>query len=445
MDNIQRDLADFIANCDYAQIDDKFILDIKYRVIDWLGCAAIGIHYPQSEIARQYFVSLKGAEEATMLGACGKFPAGNAALVNGIIGHVSELDDGHRKAIGHPGSVTLPVALALGEQLNTSGKAFLKALIVGYDLFARLGQAVNPSHYKTWHTTGTCGAFAATATAASLMGLTSQQTCHALGIVATLASGIQESFGTHAKALTIGNACQNAIYAATLAKRGYTGPATALTGKKGFIQSTSTGANLDTLLAPSEAALLSDTAFYKIYASCGHTNSPLDAMFALLKQHPLDSEKIKSIIVETYGVSVDLTKDLKTQNEDVAKFSLPYCLAIAILFGAVSLQQFRPEVLHDPRVNSLAAKIQVIESPEATARFPKRQAKVTVLLEEGTQYESQVMDATDVVDFSLLEKKFGEATVNVDPKETENILHYLRQMDSQPDIKPLIRYLDLLG
>lgn len=445
MDNIQRHLAHFIANCDYTKIDNKFIQDSKYRVIDWLGCAVIGAHYPQCDIARQFFTQSNGAPEATIIGAQGKYPLGSAALVNGIIGHVSELDDGHRKAIGHPGSVTLPVALALGEKQRVSAQAFLKALILGYDLFARLGQAVNPAHYATWHTTGTCGAFAATATAASLMRLTPEQTCHALGIVATLASGIQESFGTHAKALTIGHACQNAIYAASLARLGYTGSPTAITGEKGFIKSTCTQAHLDILRCPGETELLSDTAFYKIYASCGHTNSPLDAMFTLLKRHTLSPADIRQITVETYKVAVDITREVKTDTEDAAKFSLPYCLAVAILFGQVSLRQFQQDILHRPEVNALAAKVRVIESPEATARFPKRQAKVSVLLQDGVCYEAQVMDATDVADADQIEQKFREAAHRRDRQETENILRYLREMDTQSDITPLIRYLALLG
>lgn len=445
MDNIQQDLSRFISGCHYDRIDDRFILDIKYRVIDWLGCAMSGAHYAQSCIARQFFSQLNGREEATMIGIPGKYPALNAAMVNGIIGHVSELDDGHRKAIGHPGSVTLPVALALGEKLNVSGRGFLKALVLGYDLFIRMGQAVNPSHYATWHTTGTCGAFAATATAASLMCLTPEQTCHALGIVATLASGTQESFGTHAKALTVGHACQNGICAASLAQQGFTGSASAITGKKGFIASTCSKANLEILRNPGEATLLSDTAFYKIYASCGHTNSPLDAMFTLLKQHTLCPADIDQIIVETYRVAVDITGELKSRTEDEAKFSLPYCISVAILFGQVSLRQFQADVLHNHEVNALAARVRVIESPVATARFPARQASVSVYLKNGTHYEVKVMDASDSVVTGQIEQKFRGATCELNPQETESVLCYLRNMEDQENITPLIRYIALLG
>lgn len=439
--SIQQNLANFIANCRYELIDEALIDDMKYRVIDWLGCAITGVNYPQVEIARQFFIEQGGKADALIIGAQGKYPIASAAMVNGTIGHVSELDDGHRQAIGHPGSVTLPVALALAEPFNVNGRDFLKALIIGYDLFIRLGRTMNPSHYAFWHTTGTCGAFAATATAASLMKLTGEQTNNALGIVATLSSGLLASFGTHAKALNVGHACQNAIYAASLAKQGFTGSARAITGEKGFIKATSRENSVDILADISEQNLLSNTAFYKVYASCGHTNSPLDVMFKMLNAYPLEPEKIARIDVETYQIAASLTAELKTANEDEAKFSLPYCLAVAVMFGKVSLSEFKPEILNCPRVRELAEKVIVVESPQATANFPKRQARVTVTLDDGQTYADSVSDASDRADFAMIEKKFLDAAGQIDRNASEQLLCYIRQMDRSASLEPLLNYL----
>lgn len=437
---IQKELADFIVNCRTERIAERLIEDMKYRVIDWLGCAVVGAHYPQCDIARQTFTRFGGCAESSVIGSEERYPAATAAMVNGIIGHVSELDDGHRKAIGHPGSVTLPVALALGESLKVSGAEFLSALIVGYDVYIRLGQTVNPSHYAHWHTTGTCGTFAAAATAARLMKLTPKQTCSALGIAATLASGLVASFGSHAKALNVGNACQNGIYAAVLAKDGFTGsPGTRW--RKGYVKATSSADSLQYLEQPTEEGLLSDTAFYKVYASCGHTNSPLDAIFNLIKTHAPQANKIAHIKVETYRISVSLTAALKAGNEDEAKFSLPYCIAVALTFGQVSLAEFQPDVLNDPDVLALASKIEVVESEEATARFPKRQARVTVVMEDGTTYLQEVMDATDVVDFPMLEQKFLHSAQSVDRQASQEVLAFIKSMDKRGDIAPLVAYL----
>lgn len=439
--DVQQNLADFIANCRDELIVGRLIEDMKYRVVDWLGCAVVGARYPQCDIARQAFTRFGGMAEAVVIGASDRYPAPTAAMVNGIIGHVSELDDGHRKAIGHPGSVTLPVALALGESLNVSGSAFLKALIVGYDVYIRLGQTVNPSHYAYWHTTGTCGTFAAAATAASLMKLTPEQACNALGIAATMASGLVASFGSHAKALNVGHACQSGVYAALLAKEGFTGSPQALAGDKGFIKATSDGESLQYLQCLTEEGLLSDTAFYKVYASCGHTNSPLDAVFSLMNTHSLDVKKIARIHVATYRISVSLTAALKADNEDEAKFSLPYCIAVALTFGRVSLAEFQPQVLSNPDVLALAGKVAVVESEEATARFPKRQAEVTIVMEDGKTYRHQVMDATDVANLAMLEQKFLHSAQSVDRAASEAVLAFIKTMDKSEDIAPLTEYL----
>lgn len=443
--DVQQTLADFIAHCRDERIAGRLIEDMKYRVIDWLGCAAVGARYPQCDIARRTFTRFGGAGEAVVIGARGRYPAPTAVMVNGIIGHVSELDDGHRKAIGHPGSVTLPVALALGESLNVSGAAFLKALILGYDVYIRLGQTVNPSHYAYWHTTGTCGTFAATATAASLMRLTPEQTRNALGIAATLASGLVASFGAHAKALNVGHACQSGVYAALVAKEGFTGSPQALAGDKGFIQATSDYESLEYLECFSEEGLLSDSAFYKVYASCGHTNSPLDAAFSLMKAHAPDVKKIARIHVATYRISVSLTAMLKADNEDEAKFSLPYCIAVALTFGRVSLAEFQPQVLSNPEVLALAKKVEVVESEEATIRFPKRQAEVTIVMEDGETYRHQVMDATDVADFAMLEQKFLHSAQSVNRQASEAVLAFIKTMDKSADIAPLVDYLQKIG
>lgn len=441
--DVQQRIAEFIVHTDYAQIKPQFIQDIKYRVIDWLGCATAGAHYKQAEIARAYWDTLGGKAEASAIGAGHKYPTPNAAFINGVIGHVSELDDGHRKAIGHPGSVTLPVALAVGEEVKTSGQEFLTALVIGYEIYCRLGSAVNPSHYKYWHTTSTCGIFAATGVAAHLYKLNVAETVNALGIAGTMASGFSESFGSHAKALNIAHACQNGIMAARLAKLGFTGSPTIITGKKGFLAATSSAENWGRLDSFSPDTLISDTAFYKVYASCGHTNSPLDIIFQLLAKGPIATEQIKTVLVETYKVSVDITAALKTQTEDAAKFSLPYVLAVALLCKRVTLNEFTPAMLSDERVLALARKIKVVEDPQATERFPKRQAKVTITLDDGQIRQGIVTDAHDETNYPNLEEKFrGLTSKTAGP--AEKVLTAVKKLEQADDISVLSNFLQII-
>lgn len=415
--NSQGKIAKFIQNIKEVKIPENVLHDISYRIVDWLGCAALGKNYPQTDIARQLINEFGGTPEVHVIGSRRKASLLDAVFINGIMGHVAELDDGHRLAIGHPGSIALPVALAFGERFACTGEEFLKAVVIGYEVFIRLGRTVNPSHYRYWHTTGTCGVFAAAAVAAYFLGLDERKTVNALGIAGTTAAGLQETFGSYAKALNIGQACRNGSMAALLAQRGFTGPDDILMGSKGFVNATSTAASGDLINAIDNMEYLSTTAFYKIYASCGHTNSPLDAVLALLNGREIHAEEIERILVETYKVSVDLTGTLKCDTEDQAKFSLPYCIALAILYGRVALSGFKEEIRKDEHVLCLARKVKVIEDAGATEAFPARWAKVTIFFKNQSSVCKEVSGSNDAPDYEQIEDKFISAMLASGYKE----------------------------
>ena len=317
---IETAMATFAAQLRYDDLPADVVFDAKFRVLDWIGCALAGTRTEPARVAATIAREMSGAPQATVIRQGMKLPMSQAAWVNGAAGHVVEFDDGHRLAVAHPGAVTVPVALALGEHLGRSGKEIITAVVAGYEVLIRLGIAVSPSHYKYWHTTSTCGAFAADGVATSLLQLDLPTARMALGIAGTLASGLQETFGTHAKPLNIGHACQSGIQAALLAKAGFTGPHTIIMGKKGFVAATSTDRELTLLEQINNKEFLSHTAFYKMYSSCGHTHSPLDATFSLIQANEISAPDIRNIRIDTYKTSVDLTGQLKNQTETKLNF-----------------------------------------------------------------------------------------------------------------------------
>lgn len=440
----QQALSRFISQLRFEDIDEHFKADARLRVLDWIGCAIAGARYPQTCMSREMLIEAGGKAESTVVGSSQKLPARSAAYINGVAGHVCELDDGHRTAIGHAGSITLPGVLALAESEKSTGAEFLKAVIVGYDMFARIGRTVNPTHYRTWHTTGTVGTIAAAAAAASLLKLDEEQTNNALGLACTLAGGLVESFGSHAKAVNIAAACQNGVDAARLAKMGMTGSHSALLGKKGFVEATCTDPHLENLDVAGAESLVSDTAFFKKYSSCGHTNSPLDGLVALMKAHAdITPDNVKAVTVKTYKVSVDITAELKTATEDEAKFSLPYCFAVQIAFGRVGLGQFSQANRCDEKLLALARRVTVLEDPEATAQFPKRMAEVTVELNDGTVYVEKRLGASDEADAELVEGKFAEAAAALGPDRVAQVIELCRNIDKLDSVEGLANALRL--
>ena len=284
----------------------------------------------------------------------------------------------------------------------------------------------------------------AAATAASILGLNEEAANNAIGLAATMAGGLIESFGSHAKALNIAEACQNGIDAALLAQSGFTGSHSALLGKKGFVAATCSDPHPENLENPSEETLVSDTAFFKVYASCGHTNSPLDALFSLMKKHPLDPDTIRSVRVKTYRVAVDVTGAFRYGTEDEAKFSLPWCFAAAITDGAVTLSQFTPEARADERKLALARKVEVTEDPEATSLFPRRVAEVEVTLSDGTVLSEKVWNSNDAADPAVIRQKFVSAVQKTLGDEgAEKAADLLLAADSLSGVSPIAQLISV--
>ncbi len=438
--NLQAQISDFIAGLRYEDLPTAVVQDAKYRVLDWLGSALAGSSYKPALIVTKMVLEAGGAPQATVLQSGMKVPMAQAALANGIMGHVVEYDDGHRLAIAHPGAVTVPTALAVAESLGRSGKEVLTAIVAGYEVLIRLGASINPSHYQIWHTTGTCGTFAAAATAARLLKLDPARTQMCLGVAGTMACGLQETFGTHAKPLNVGHACQSGIQAGLLAMEGFTGPEDILLGPKGFVTATTEQFDSALLDQIDERQYLSPTAYYKVYASCGHTNSPLDALFAIMKRHNVPPPSIRAVRIATYRTAVQLTGEFKNQSEEEAKFSLPYCVAVALLHKRVTLAEFAPGKLQDPEVVALARKIHVSEDAGATVAFPReRRADVAVEFQDGQVIEEKILFPLDTPDYKAVGEKFlSLAEMTMDAQQARTTADIVLNLEQCPGLDRLM-------
>ena len=440
---LQAEVAEFISKLQYNNLPAEIIKDTKYRLLDWLGSALVGVHYNPSRIVTEIVKSNGGIAQATVLKGGMKVPVSQAALANGIIGHVAEFDDGHRLAIAHPGAVSVPTALAVAESFNKTGKELLTGIVAGYEVLIRLGTAVNPSHYQMWHTTGTCGTFAAAASAACILKLDKKRANNSLGIAGTMASGSRETFGTHSKSLNAGHACQSGVQAALLAMKGFTGPEDIIESEKGFIAATTSAYNIESLKQINDGEFLSKTAFFKVYASCGHTNSPLDLIFTIMQEHDLVLQSIKQVQIRTYLTAVELTSEFQNNNEEAAKFSLPYCIAVALLYKKVTLEEFTPDKLKDPCFAEMAKKIKIIEDPEATRMFPKeRRASVHITMGNNQIITKKIILSNDIPDYHVVEKKFMSlASTCIGLQDAETVKDIVLSIDKVDNLNILMRHL----
>ncbi len=363
----------------------------KRCVVDWFAATIPGGSLPPATLLSAALEEDLDRGEAVLVPSGRRTTACIAALINGSAAHTVEFDDIYRDAIYHPGAPVIAAALAAAQSRHVSGDQFLRGVIAGYEISTRIGVAVTPAHYEHWHTTGTVGTFGAAVAAAVILGLDSERTAHALANAGTMAAGLQQAFRSDAmsKPLHAGRAAETGVLVALAAEQGVTGAKDILEGPRGFGAAMSKDADWHGAFAD-----LSARSRYNItrmtqknHGCCGHTFAAVDGVIALRQQHKLSAANVKRIIVSTYAKALEITGNLKPRTAFEAKFSLPYCAAVALLTGQVRLDAFSPERLADPQVRQVMASIELQVDPKIDAAFPRRRAaNVEIEITDGDIY-----------------------------------------------------------
>ncbi len=363
----------------------------KRALLDWFAALFPGIAAaPGPQLMRAHASEL-GFGRSSLPGQRTSAFAATAAWINGSISHAVEFDDIFRDAIYHPGCPTVSAALAVAEDRNCSGADLLKAITVGYEISTRIGAAVQPSHYRFFHTTGTVGCFGGAAGAAALAAPGDAEVMrHALATAATFASGLQQAFRSDAmtKALHAGHAAWVGVTAGVGAAAGVTGALDILEGSAGFGAALADQPNWKIATEALGTRYNIAAITQKKHACCGHTFAAVDAMQELRSEHRIDPDDVEAIRIETYQTALDVTGNFEPRTAFEAKFSLPYVVAHALRFGPVRLGAFGDEQLADAATRVLLKKVKLVADPQLSAGFPNaRAARVIVTLRDGQVLE----------------------------------------------------------
>jgi 2-methylcitrate dehydratase PrpD len=370
---LTRRLAQFLAAATYSDLPIPVIEETKRAVLDWLGSALAGSLEPPARMARDAVATMGSAAAAV-------------AFTRGVASHILELDDIHKTSTVHAGAPVISAALAVAEREHADGRAFLLAVALGYEAALRIGEAVNPSHYRYWHPTGTAATFGAAAAAGSLLKLNAAQMLDALGSAGTQAAGLWEfnADGAMSKHLHPGKAAMNGVLAADLARVGFTGAIRILEGERGFFRAMSSSYDESRVTdGLGERWKISENC-YKLHSCCGHTHTAID--LAQWRRPPglRGPADILSIHIETYSPGYEIVREMNPRTSFQAKFSIAYCVAVALLDGHAGLGQFTPERMSDPAIAALLALTRVSVAEDLTAKYPAAwPARLTITLVTG--------------------------------------------------------------
>lgn len=448
-------LAVYACDESFAKLPDATVRAARRAVLDTLGVMLAGSREETAVRARALIAHRRAGDEAAIIGTPLRASIEDAALTNGVAAHALDYDDLNVSLSGHPSVPVLPAALALAERERASGQALLTAFVVGVEIEAKLGRALNPAHYETgWHATSTLGVFGAAAATAKLLGLPVERMAHALAIAASMASGIKANFGTDCKPWHVGHAARCGLEAAQLAAAGFTGNPRALEHGDGF-GSTHGGGNqpvwdltTSELGAPHEVA--EPGIGVKRFPACASTHQALDAVLDLIDLYAIDPAAVTAV---ECGVSYMAPHQLIYDRAETGlqgKFSMPYCVSVALLDRTVGLAQFADERVRRADVQALMPKVRMFVHPEQTTRdsFAKKFSEVTVTLTDGRRLERRVDQAKGQPQNPLteaeLEIKFRDCAARVLPLDRiEPILTAVRTLETAPDVGAVSRLLNL--
>lgn len=360
-------LASFISHTDEDKIPQWAYEHAKVAFMDWLAVTFAGKDDPLVAKLIGYTDMMGGNEQATIIGHGRKKDVSSAALINGSASHVLDYDDTLVSFLGHPSVTIFPSLLALSEWKGKSGREFLTAYLIGLQAGGTVGACASLDHYLAgWHATSTLGHLASAAACARLLGLSEKQTVYALGIGATQSSGLKRVFGTMCKPFHAGRSSQSGLMAALLAEQNFTSAEDILEGPQGFFEALKGKVNEDIvgLLGLGwDVVNLSQ----KYHASCHATHSPMEASLSLIKAENIALDDIRGITVHASTLSLQAAGKTEPASGLEGKFSIPYCVANALLRGETGMQAFTDEKVNDPAVRSLMKKVDVINDPEIKA------------------------------------------------------------------------------
>src|SRR5262245_59651817 len=420
-------LAGFICSCNYAELPET-VRDMARRcVLDWLGSAIRGSIEPP---ARMYAdLARKEGGEPSASTVCGEFRTSVAwaAQINAAASHTVEMDDLHPGSVLHAAAPIIPAALAVAESLDAGGEELIAAIVAGYEVAIRAGEALGRTHYDFWHTTATCGTFGAAAATARLLRLSPQQTLNALGSAGTQAAGLWQFLedGAMSKQLHVAHAVAAGILSAQLAERGFTSARQIFEGRKGFLAAMSKDPDVDMLTKNLGKDYRMQTNSFKRHASCRHTHTAIDAALVLRNDKKI-ANYLDVVDVHLYPAGFHLLREIKATSGYAARFSIPYTIAAALVRGRVGLKEF--EDIDTLDIRQMMDRVHLSEDVELGKDYPEKwPARLVATMSNGKSVTATVEypkgDAKNPFTLQELQDKFRALTENVlSPAQQERLI-----------------------
>lgn len=336
-------------------------------------------------------LGMAGEPRCTVFGMERRYGPAAAALLNGVLGHSLDFDDTHAESSLHPSAPVVPAALAAAEMKGSSGQDLIAAIVIGYEVCCRLGNALDPAaHYtRGFHPTATAGVFGACAAAGRLLGFDAEQMAAAFGVAGSQASGSLQFLvnGAWNKRYQVGEAAMKGLIAATLVSEGFRGAEDAIDGTHGFLGGYTDNAKVERATAGLGVIWETMCIGVKPYPACRYTHAAVDGLLRLRASEGLNVADIASITVGLHSNGMKMVgtpPDEKRRPRNIVEgqFSMPFAAAVALLRGHFGWDDY--DLLGAEEVNALCDKVEVVRDPMLEGGAHPFGASLTVVAGEKT-------------------------------------------------------------
>jgi len=386
-------VAEFASSLEFDSIPSNVLEGVKLYLLDTIGCGLYGATDRRSRILSNIVKRLAGKPSSTVWNSSFRGSPLDAGLCNGTFVHCIDFDDQCQEAGLHAGSCVVPAALGVAEFIgNVTGREFLTALVAGYETAIRVGLSIGLEPVKTgWHLPGFNGTFGAAAAAGRVLRLDTKTMTNALGLGATQGAGLMSvQYGSDAKGMHCGKACQSGIYGALLARDGFKGIPDVLEAKYGgYCVTLNKDYNLmKTLDGLGERYITLEKLALKAYPGVRMIHAAVEAVGHLVEENSISRSDVKEVTVQVTTLAKNhVGWEFNPEGVTSALSNLSYGVAVMLVKGTIGPEHYTDESIRDEEVLKMTKMVKVQGTEEMDAKGSAHMgAKVTIYLTDGRSF-----------------------------------------------------------
>ncbi len=394
-------LSAYMSEAAGRALPDEVIEKAKHHILDTFAAMISGSDLPPARAAFAYARDFMGDKTATIVASKMTSSPPEAAFINGMLAHSDETDDSNEFSQSHPGCSIVPATLATGEKFGIDGMHFLRAVTLGYDIGPRMTISFgaldfrNNSHKSTHSISSVFGSASAAACAADL---NAQQMRWVLDYTAQQSSGIgawnRDTEHIEKAFVFAGMNARNGVTSALVVHAGFDGIDDIFSGVDNYFLAYAPNAHTEELVSQLGERYEITRTNIKKWTVGSPIQAPLDAMYNILKKHPVNPDDVKSVVVRLANSEAKVV-----DNREMPDICLQHMVSVMLIDKTASFRAAHDKPrMKDPAVLKVRAKVQLVPDAELEKMEPARQAIVEITMNDGTVYSDHVTDVRGTVD-----------------------------------------------